>query len=253
MFEQATLTNGPSGARAWTTFLGLTSQVALVSMAMLAPMVWPQVLPTARFLEALAPPLPPAPPPKPLADEVRKMPSRPGVVRVAFTGGFAMPTHVPKGPIPIIQDEPVGPPIVGIPIGMGGPETGVMTGILRTLGGAVPVVAPPRVATPPARPAPEPLPIRYREGGNVSLGALQHKAEPAYPAIARSARVSGSVELECVVGVNGHIQEVKVKSGNPLLIQAAVEAAWQWVYAPSKLNGNPIEIITNLTFNFKLN
>jgi outer membrane biosynthesis protein TonB len=61
------------------------------------------------------------------------------------------------------------------------------------------------------------------------------------------------VELECVVGVDGHIQEVKVKSGNPLLIHAAVDAAWQWIYAPSKLNGVPIEIVTMLTFTFKLN
>ena len=62
MFEQSTLNNGPAGARAWTTFFGLTTQVALVSFAMLVPMVWPQVLPTAHLLETLTPPLPPAPP-----------------------------------------------------------------------------------------------------------------------------------------------------------------------------------------------
>jgi outer membrane biosynthesis protein TonB len=56
-----------------------------------------------------------------------------------------------------------------------------------------------------------------------------------------------------VVGVSGHIQEVKVKSGNPLLVHAAVDAAWQWVYEPSQLNGMPIEIVTYLTFSFKLN
>jgi protein TonB len=94
---------------------------------------------------------------------------------------------------------------------------------------------------------------RYKEGGRVALGALLHRIDPPYPTIAKAARVSGVVELECVVGVDGRIQEVKVKSGNPLLIHAAVDAAWQWVYAPSKLNGDPVEIITNLTFTFKLN
>jgi periplasmic protein TonB len=103
-----------------------------------------------------------------------------------------------------------------------------------------------------ASPAPPVIP-RYKEGGNVKLGAVLHRVEPPYPPIARAARVSGSVELECVVGVDGHIQEVKVKSGNPLLIHAAVDAAWQWVYAPSKLNDVPIEIVTMLTFTFKLN
>jgi outer membrane biosynthesis protein TonB len=55
------------------------------------------------------------------------------------------------------------------------------------------------------------------------------------------------------VGTDGHVTEVKVNSGNPLLVRAAVEAAWQLVYAPSRLNGVPIEIVTILTFSFKLN
>ena len=85
------------------------------------------------------------------------------------------------------------------------------------------------------------------------LGAPIHKAEPAYPNLARTTHTQGSVELECIVGVDGHIREVKVKSGNPLLIKAAVDAAWEWTYSPSKLNGDPIEIITMLTFTFRLN
>jgi periplasmic protein TonB len=251
MFEQSTLSNGASGVRAWTTFLGMTSQIVLVTLAVLAPMVFPQVLPTARFLETLAPPLPPAPEPKPLDSQVRQGPT----IREVWDSRFIAPTHIPKGPIPTIEDEPTGPPIVGIPIGMGGPNGGVVGGILRSLSNTVPVIPPP-IPAPVVKPAtPEAPPViqRFREGGRVSLGALLHKVEPQYPALAKTAHVSGTVELECVVGVDGHIQEVKVKSGNPLLIQAAVQAAWQWVYSPTKLNGTPIEIITNLTFSFKLN
>ena len=253
MFEQSTLNNGPAGARAWTTFFGLTSQVALVSLAMIAPMLWPQVLPTARLLETLTPPLPPGPPPRPLG-EMKRTASRPGAVRPAiWTGGLIAPTRVPTAPIPILEDEPVGAGIVGIPSGMGGPATGIPGGILQTLANAA-SATPPRIAIPVApTPAPAPVIPRFREGGRVMLGAVLHRAEPPYPQIARAARVSGSVELECVVGVDGHIQEVKVKSGNPLLIRAAVGAAWQWVYAPTKLNGVPIEIVTILTFTFKLN
>jgi protein TonB len=115
-------------------------------------------------------------------------------------------------------------------------------------------VAPPPVvvATPKPAAAEPTTPARYRAGGNVRLGTLLHRIEPAYPAIAKTARVQGDVALECVVGTDGRIRDVKVTSGNPLLIKAAVDAAWQWVYGPSKLNDTPIEIITILTFSFKL-
>src|SRR5580698_2773206 len=126
MFEQATLTNGPASARAWTTFLGLSSQLALVTLAVLAPMVWPQMLPTAHILEILAPPLPPGPAPRHLGGEVKLRPSRPGVVM--FNRGFYIPARVPNSPIPIIDDEPTGPPMVGIPLGMGGPGGGIPGG-----------------------------------------------------------------------------------------------------------------------------
>jgi len=254
MFEQSTLSNGSAGVRAWTTFFGLTTQVALVSLAMLVPMVWPQVLPTTRLLETLMPPLPPGPPPRQLGDEMRRVARRPGAVRPAFRNGpLVAPSYIPKDPIPIFEDEPMGPPNIGVPPGMGGPATGVPGGILQNLANTASATLP-RIASPvvPA-PAPAPVIIRYRAGGNVMLGAVLHRAEPRYPPIAIAAHISGSVELECVVGVDGHIQEVKVKSGNPLLIHAAVDAAWQWAYAPSKLNGVPIEIVTILTFTFKLN
>jgi periplasmic protein TonB len=253
MFEQATLSNGSDGKRAWTTFLGLSSQVALVSCAMLAPMVWPQVLPTARFLESLAPPLPPAPPPKPLG-ELKKEPATVRALKpVPWSLTRYQPNSIPTRVYTIV-DEPIGTAVAGVPAGFSGPDVGVVGGILRDLGNAV-RVAPPHVPAPVVKPAPE-LPTvipRYRVGGDVRLGAVLHRAEPQYPALAKAARVSGDVELECVVGIDGHIHEVKVRSGNPLLVHAAVDAAWQWVYALSKLNGVPIEIVTMLTFSFKLN
>jgi protein TonB len=154
-----------------------------------------------------------------------------------------------------IVDEPVGTGVVGSPAGSNiGSDFGVVGSILQDMSRHAMPVAPPRIAAPAASTlAAEPVIPRYKEGGNVMLGAVLHRVEPPYPPIARAAHVSGVVELECVVGINGRIQEVKVKSGNPLLIRAAVDAAWQWVYAPSKLNGVPIEIVTMLTFTFKLN
>jgi protein TonB len=149
--------------------------------------------------------------------------------------------------------EPVGTGVIGVPAGFSSP--GDVVGNLFQEIGRTAVRVPPPVAAPVVKPpveVPSLIP-RYTVGGNVQLGTLLHKAEPQYPAIAKAARVSGDVLLECVVGVDGHIHEVKVTSGNPLLVQAAKDAAWQWVYAPSKLNDKPIEIITILRFSFKLN
>jgi protein TonB len=254
MFEQATLTNGPAGKRAWTTFLGLTSQVALVSFAVLVPMMWPQVLPTARFLETLAPPLPPAP--RQLG-EAKQRPAKALVVRESFhSTGFYQPPRIPKGPILLFDDAPVGPVVAGLPVGMGGgSDVGVIGGILLDASKSVRVPQPriPEPVVKAAAVAPAPAIPRYTVGGNVHLGTLLHRAEPQYPPIAKAARVAGDVELECVVGVDGRIHQVKVTSGNALLVRAAVDAAWQWVYGPSKLNGVPIEIVTILKFSFKLN
>ena len=254
MFEQSALTNSPSGVRAWTTFLGMTSQIVLVTFAVLVPMIWPQALPTAHFLETLVPPLPPAPAPKPLG-EVKPVPATGHVLKaVPWALTKYQPVSVPNK-VYTIMDEPTGQAVVGSPMGSGQP-TGVISSILSDIAQGAIRVAPPVIPAPVVKPAVPETPTaipRLRIGGDVHLGALLHKAEPQYPSIAKAAHVSGTVELECVVGTDGHIQEVKVKSGNPLLIQAAVQAAWQWVYAPTKLNGTPIEIITNLTFTFKLN
>ncbi|MEI9972424.1 MAG: hypothetical protein WDO73_10445 [Ignavibacteriota bacterium] len=154
MFEQATLTNGPaSGARAWTTVLGLASQVALVSLAALTPMVFPQVHSPLRASWRLWRRRCRRPPdPKPLGNQVRQQPGHASAVRAAFTGLVVAPIQVPKGPIPVIEDAPAGPLIVGVPVGFSGPDTGVVSGILRGIGSTVPVVALPRVVPPAPKP-----------------------------------------------------------------------------------------------------
>jgi protein TonB len=250
MFEQATLTNGPAGKRVWTTFLGMTSQVALVSMAVLAPMVWPQVLPATHFWESLAPPIPPGPQP------LRELKAEPVRVRTLRQAPWDLtryqPLSVPTKVYTLIEEpQPSGPLVMGAPVGMSSGPSDFMTRFLTDASSNMLRVTPPHVAEAPKAAAPV-IP-RYRQGGLVVLGQPLFKAEPVYPPLAKTTRVSGDVKLECVVGVNGHILEVKVIGGHPLLVRAAVEAAWKWVYAPSKLNDTPIEIVTNLTFSFKLN
>jgi len=253
MFEQATLSNGPAGKRALTTVLGMTSQVAMVSLAVLAPMVWPQVLPTTRFWESLAPPVPPGP--KPLGDTARKQPVRQLKPWNVVPLDRYQPTGIPRT-ITMMQEDPSPAAFVDGSIGDAlGSRVGIVTGMLADMAKNAVHVAPPPVGKPPApTPAATPAAIpRLPVGGRVQLGQVLRKVQPLYPPLAKSAHITGDVVLECVVGADGRMLEAKVRSGNPLLVRAAVDAVMQWAYEPSQLNSVPIEIVTVITVSFKLN
>jgi protein TonB len=80
-----------------------------------------------------------------------------------------------------------------------------------------------------------------------------HRVDPVYPALAKQARVSGVVELIGVLGVDGRLHEVRVLRGHPLLVKAAVDAVMQWIYEPTMLNGQAVEVSAPITVNFILN
>jgi protein TonB len=73
-----------------------------------------------------------------------------------------------------------------------------------------------------------------------------------YPPLARQARIQGTVRLEAVINKEGHIEELSVVSGHPLLIQAALDAVSQWQYQPTLLNGVAVEVITTIDVNFTM-
>ena len=83
-------------------------------------------------------------------------------------------------------------------------------------------------------------------------GNLIYKVPPIYPAIAKSARVQGPVVLRAVISRTGTIENLQVLSGHPLLVRAAVEAVQQWRYRPYILNGEPVEVETQVIVNFLL-
>jgi protein TonB len=85
----------------------------------------------------------------------------------------------------------------------------------------------------------------------VVSGAVIYKVNPQYPLAARSARVQGSVVMHAVVGTDGTVQQLRVISGNPLLVNAAMEAVKKWRYSPFLLGGKPVEGETTITVNFK--
>ncbi len=91
-----------------------------------------------------------------------------------------------------------------------------------------------------------------RVGGNVQSTKLISQPRPTYPIEAKQARIQGVVKLYALIGKDGTIQNLNVVSGHPLLAQAALEAVKQWVYQPTLLNGNPVEVETEIDVNFTL-
>ena len=86
----------------------------------------------------------------------------------------------------------------------------------------------------------------------VSQGLLMKKVQPVYPRNAIFMRLEGSVELMATISKTGDISHVKVLSGDSQLTRAAADAVKQWKYKPYLLNGEPVEIQTQVTVNFKL-
>jgi TonB family protein len=89
-------------------------------------------------------------------------------------------------------------------------------------------------------------------GGKVQEANLTKKVIPAYPPEAKAARIQGHVVLDVVIGKDGSVQEIKLVSSHPLLAPAAMEAVKQWTYKPTLLNGEPVEVKTQVDINFTL-
>jgi len=90
-----------------------------------------------------------------------------------------------------------------------------------------------------------------RPGGDLKAPRKLREVTPVYPELARQARVQGVVVLECVIDPSGHVAEVKVLQGHPLLESAAVNAVRQWLYTPTRLNGVPVAVLLTVTVRFE--
>jgi TonB family protein len=83
-------------------------------------------------------------------------------------------------------------------------------------------------------------------------GSLLHRVEPEYPEEARQQRIQGAVVLDVRIGRDGAIQDVKLVSGQALLADAAIAAVRQWRFKPRMLKGQPVEMQTRVTLNFRM-
>jgi len=228
--------------RKWTTVLSFALQCLLIGVMILVPLIYTEALPRQQLMTFLvAPPPPPPPPPPPAAAVPIK------VVKVVQTdivnGQLRTPTKIPEK-VAMIKEESAPPPMTtggvigGVP---GGVPGGSMGGVIGGIIGSTPVAVP-KVATP----------TRVRVSGGVQQGNLISQVKPVYPAIAKSARVQGTVVLQAEISKTGTIENLRVLSGHPMLVQNALDAVKQWRYKPYLLNGEPVPVETTITVNFTL-
>jgi TonB family protein len=95
-------------------------------------------------------------------------------------------------------------------------------------------------------------PLRIAIGGNVQAARLINRVQPSYPEEASKEKISGTVKLHVIIAKDGKIQQIQIVSGHPLLVQAAMDAVRQWQYQPTLLNGQPVEVDTQIDVVFSL-
>ena len=244
MFEQTFVDGTGKTAKPWTTSIGFLIQAIVVGFFVLVPMIWTEVLPAGTLKAFLTAPPPPPPPPPPPAEAPKTIQVK--IIPRQFDAGRLMqPKAVPTAIAVIKEDELPPPSTGGVPGGFsGGVSSGLLSGILA---GSSPVLAPP----PKKVDAPKPV-QRITVGGKVQEAMLIKKVIPVYPPLARSTRIQGHVILSATISKEGTIEELKLISGHPLLAPAAMAAVKQWVYKPTLLNSEPVEVATEVDVNFTL-
>ena len=242
MFEDSLIESGNKlkTKRGMTTLISFFFQVGLIGVLVLLPLLFTEALPKTQLMTFLvAPPPPPPPPPPPAAAPVKVVKQ---IQTDIINGQLRTPTKIPEK-VQMIKEEEAPPPVSlmagvvgGVP-GAGGAMGGVIGGIINSTPVAVPKVATPQ---------------RVRVSQGVTQGLLIRKIQPNYPPLARQARIQGSVLLQAEISKDGGIQNLRLISGHPMLAPAAIEAVKQWKYKPYILNGEPVEVETQITVNFTL-
>lgn len=225
--------------RGWTALASFALQCMGIALLLLLPLIYTQGLPEFRLIPGVA--LPTVPPGR--SPETMMRTNR-GRVTSNFRNGILMtPTRIPTV-TPLVDDRETVPApdgnigVVGAPSRHWDPN-GVIHSILTDSN---------RAYVPPKPTISHPL----TRTSSMMQGYLVHRVQPVYPQPARDARIQGPVRLHAVIGKDGTIENLHVLGGHPMLVTAAVDAVRQWRYRPYILNGEPVEVETQITVNFIL-
>lgn len=218
--------------RRWTAIASFTLQAALVAAALALPLLYPQGLPEAFTTRRIFVPVSQGSAPRARASTG------------AHSGFMASPLSVifvNRGDaVHVNRSQEVGSGVGEAPDLGDFPGISDPNGVIRSVVGS---------AKPPAVHAVVPHVIRTSV---IMEGHLAHRVSPEYPVMARQMRIEGPVLIRAIISREGSIEMAQVVSGHPLLTQAALQAVRQWKYRPYVLNGEPVEVETEITVNFVL-
>ena len=249
MFEQSLLEAPGRARRATSTAIAVSGQAAVAGVALLIPLVWIERLPLARLEVPVQSPPPPSPV-KIVGTVVSRVLARPYIPGRLYEHQ-AIPAEIPN-----VDDLAQAPALApgssrdfGVPGGVGlGTGLGVLSEMIRNL----PVPSEDKPATTQAVDSPKPRIDRIKVGGAVQAARIRRQVMPVYPPLAKQARISGTVLLEGIISREGSIENLRVLSGHPLLIPAALDAVRQWLSHPTLLNGDPVEVVAPIEVHFRL-
>lgn len=219
----------------WSVILSAIIQISALSVLILIPLIYTQALPKAILATLLvAPPPPPPPGPPPVKAEIKP------VARLIQSGKLMQPRAIPKD-VAVFKEAELPPDVIN-----NSNQSGVFGGIpgQGIMGGTGPALPPPKPAAAPAR---------IKQGGEVTAASIITQTRPAYPPLARQARIQGTVVLHAIIDKEGKVAQLEVVSGHPLLVASAIEAVKQWRYKPTQLNGDPVEVDTTIQVTFTMN
>lgn len=245
MFDEILAQSSARTARPFSVALSFTVQTVLVGLAIVVPVMHPEAIQPGRHLRIVT---------APVSQQTEPPPQHPAFTPRPGSGPrpFSVPVFREPGNVPTqileIDDASLAsaPPVSAAGSALFGNSTGVPFGLGE---GAIENLKPP-APKPVQRPIAPRAPLRV--GGVVQAAKLIRQVTPVYPPLARQARISGVVRLEAIIDRAGAIRSLQVVSGHPLLVPAAVEAVRQWTYRPTLLNGEPVEVLTEIEVHFKL-
>ena len=243
MFEQSLLLDHAAGKKTRALAASLTAQMLFVGVLIALPLIFGEHLPDVRRYISLTLPMPP---PAPLPQQAQTASSSSAGRSSTTPARIYRPSRTADlSQVDVAMIE--APPSFGSSVDNGVPGgTGVPLATAQLPHQSIPQAKPRVVESvpPPSKP--------QQVSSGVQAAKLVKRVLPIYPPLARQARVSGTVQLIGVIAKDGTIQQLQVVSGHPLLVKAALDAVRQWIYHPTLLTGQAVEVIAPIDVIFSL-
>jgi periplasmic protein TonB len=237
VFEQSILVDHRPN-KSWSLLASLSAELVVLSLMIVIPLMYGDHLPDFHWhVVTVGPP-------------VRQIQTQP--VEAHAASGPARPVFVRPSPIwnpvrPERFNDFASGPALEQPPGLQYSTDGAPPG--PALFGKPIAIAPP-APTPVPHPTAPSAPLHV--SGGVQMAKLVKQVVPTYPPLARSARIYGVVHLIGIIGKDGTIRNLQLIDGHPLLARAALDAVSQWIYKPTLLSGEPVEVICPIDVTFTL-